>query len=253
MKIVIIGSGNVATVLGRKIKNAGHHVLQVYSRNLIHATQLASGLNCSPTDDWNTIDPEAEIYLIALQDGAIAEAAKMLVHKGLMLHTAGAVSKEILKTCSANYGVLYPLQSLRKEKKDYQNIPLLIDGNTVDNLTLIEEFAHSISASVQKANDEYRLKLHLGAVFVNNFTNHLYSLTATYCQKENISFKLLKPLIEETATRLQNYDPRLVQTGPAIRNDQETIEKHLQLLVDHPQLKYIYEIMTMSIQQKQSL
>lgn len=250
MKIVIIGSGNVATVLGRKIKTAGHRVLQVYSRNLVNAKQLADELDCTPVNEWQMIYPEAEVYLIALRDEAIFEASDMWIpQKGLVLHTAGAVSKDILKNCSGNYGVLYPLQSLRKEKKNYRHIPLLIDGNTADTLALIEDFAYTISSSVQKANDEYRLKLHLAAVCVSNFTNHLYALSATYCEKENISFNLLKPLIEETAMRLQDYDPRIVQTGPAIRNDQETIEKHLHLLQNYPQLQHIYKIITMSIQQ----
>jgi predicted short-subunit dehydrogenase-like oxidoreductase (DUF2520 family) len=248
MKVSIIGSGNVATVLGRKIKTAGHLLLQVYSRNLVHAKILADELQCDAVDDWQMITNTADIYLIALSDSAIGEATeKLAFKKGLVVHTAGSVSIEVLKNCSANYGVMYPLQSLRKEKSDYENIPLLVDGNTADDLCLIEDFAASITTQVQKANDEYRLKLHVAAVFVNNFTNHLYSLAANYCEQEQVAFSLLKPLIEETALRLKEHDPRNVQTGPAARNDEPTIEKHLQLLANYPQLQTIYEMMTKSI------
>ena len=248
MKVSIIGSGNAATVLGRQIKAAGHNVLQVYSRNIYHAKFLADELQCRATDDWESIVTDADIYLVALSDAAIPEAAIMLgLKKGLVLHTAGSVSIEALKNCSVNYGVLYPLQSLRKEKMDYENIPLLVDGNTADDLCLIEDFAGTISKQVQKADDAYRLKIHVAAVLVNNFTNHLYSLAAEYCEQEQVSFDLLKPLIEETTDRLKDHDPRLVQTGPAVRNDQPTIERHLQMLAAYPALKKVYELMTESI------
>ncbi|MES2773678.1 MAG: Rossmann-like and DUF2520 domain-containing protein [Bacteroidota bacterium] len=248
MKVSIIGSGNAATVLGRKIKAARHQVLQVYSRNMHHAEKLAEELQCSATDAWSAITLEADIYLVALSDAAIPEAAAMLrPKKGLVLHTAGSVSMEVLKGTSVNYGVLYPLQSLRKEKKEYENIPLLVDGNTADDLCLAEDFATTLSNQVQKADDAYRLKLHVAAVLVNNFTNHLYSLAATFCDQEQVRFGLLQPLIEETATRLKEYDPRAVQTGPAVRNDQPTIDRHLQLLAAYPDLQKVYEVITESI------
>ena len=248
MKVSIIGSGNAATVLGRQIKAAGHNVLQVYSRNIYHAKFLADELQSRATDDWESIVTDADIYLVALSDAAIPEAAIMLgLKKGLVLHTAGSVSIEALKNCSVNYGVLYPLQSLRKEKMDYENIPLLVDGNTADDLCLIEDFAGTISKQVQKADDAYRLKIHVAAVLVNNFTNHLYSLAAEYCEQEQVSFDLLKPLIDETTDRLKDHDPRLLQTGPAVRNDQPTIERHLQMLAAYPALKKVYEVMTESI------
>ncbi len=249
MKVSILGSGNVATILGRKIMAAGNTVLQVYSRSLHHAQILAEELHCYAVDDWNMITNDADVYLIALSDAAIGKAAeKIRYKKGLVLHTAGAISIKVLKNSSANYGVLYPLQSLAKDKADYETIPLLIDGNTAHALCLIEDFAASISKQVQKTNDDNRQKLHLAAVFVNNFTNHLYSLAAKYCEQEQVDFSLLQPIIKETALRLNDHDPRKVQTGPASRNDEKTIEKHLQLLASSPQLATIYKLMTRSIQ-----
>jgi len=248
MRIVIIGSGNVATVLGRLCKKNGHEIVQVISRHGQHAKILADELNCPYTDYSGTIDTNASVFLVAVVDAALYELNKTL-HLGnkLILHTAGSVTKEVLKDISVNYGVLYPLQSLRKEMHYDNDIPFLIDGNTEETVTLIEDLAETISSSVSKANDEERLKLHVAAVIVSNFTNHLYALAEDFCKKEHIDFKLLAPLIKETASRVDMISPATSQTGPAIRNDVFTLDKHLRLLSNHPRLKYIYLKLTDSI------
>ena len=248
MKVVIIGAGNVATVLGRRIFLTGHIITQVISRHSAHAALLAGKLNCGYTSAFGSINPHSDLYIIAISDSALLEIHKELsLDKKLVVHTAGSVSKEVLKNISNNYGVLYPLQSLRKEIDEIPEIPLLVDANTEDNLTLIYDFAKTISGEVKMADDRERLKLHIGAIMVNNFTNHLYAVTEDYCKRENISFQLLLPLINETASRLRFFSPDEMQTGPAVRNDNETIQKHLALLSNNPSLKKVYELMTESI------
>jgi predicted short-subunit dehydrogenase-like oxidoreductase (DUF2520 family) len=143
------------------------------------------------------------------------------------------------------------MQSLRREKQYADDIPFLIDANTDETLTLVEDFARTLSSIVNKANDEERLKLHIAAVIVSNFTNHLYALAEEFCQKENIDFSLLAPLIKETALRVETISPMNSQTGPAARNDIFTLDKHIRLLADHPRLKYIYLKMTDSIMKGQ--
>lgn len=248
MRVVIIGSGNVASVLGRLLKKTNHEIVQVFSRSVDHARLLANELRCPFTDNYMIIDKSADLYLVALNDTALYDLNTSF-HLGnkLILHTAGSVPKDILKDISINYGVLYPLQSLRKEMNYLHEIPFLIDGNTEENITLIEEFAKTISDTVTKSSDEERLKLHVAAVVVSNFTNHLYALAEEFCINENIDFKLLVPLIKETAARIENYSPEEVQTGPAMRNDIFTLDKHLRLLSNHPKLKYIYLKLTDSI------
>lgn len=249
MKVVIAGAGNVATVLGRLIKKAGHQILQVVSRDAANAEMLAAELNCAFTDNSGIIDKNADLYLIAVTDTAMSQLDEHY-HLGnkLVIHTAGAVSMEVLKNITYNYGVLYPLQSLRKQNMDLQqDIPLLIDANTPEALTLLEDFALTISGNVSKASDEQRLKLHLAAVLVSNFTNHLYALAADYCCKEGVDFKLLLPLIEETALRLRHHLPGEMQTGPAVRKDIATLQKHLELLAHYPAIHNIYLKMTDSI------
>lgn len=249
MRVVIVGAGNVATVLGRLIKKAGHEVLQVVSRHSNNARILATELNCAFADNSGVVDKTADLYLIAVTDSAMGQLDDTY-HLGnkLVVHTAGSVSKEVLKNVTHNYGVLYPLQSLRKQNMELQqDIPLLVDANTDEALTLLQDFARTLSGNVSKANDEQRLKLHVAAVLVSNFTNHLYTLAADYCSKEGADFKLLLPLIEETALRLRHHLPGEMRTGPAIRKDIKTLEKHLRLLAPYPSIHNIYLKITDSI------
>lgn len=251
MRIVIIGSGNVATVLGRLFVKNNHEVIQVVSRNAGHAKILATEFNCPFTDNTGIIDTSAELYIVAVSDNALYNLNSSIhLGKKLVLHTAGSVSKDVLKDISVNYGVLYPLQSLRKEMEYSGDIPLLIDGSTEETTTMIEDFAKSISANVAKVSDEKRLKLHVAAVVVSNFTNHLYALAEDFCKKEEVDFNLLVPLIKETAERTASQSPVAMQTGPAVRNDVFTLDKHLQMLAGYPKLKYIYLKLTDSIVNK---
>ena len=127
-------------------------------------------------------------------------------------------------------------------------IPFLVDANTADNITLLKDFAETLSSKVQVASDGQRKKIHLAAVLVNNFNNHLYALAEKFCADEKADFKLLYPLIRETVERMENFSPADLQTGPAVRGDEETIEMHLQLLKGYPQLMKLYEILTNSIE-----
>ncbi|MEI9934279.1 MAG: DUF2520 domain-containing protein [Ferruginibacter sp.] len=185
--------------------------------------------------------------MFAISDNALYELDEFNFGNKIALHTAGSVSIDVLKNISANYGVLYPLQSLRKERVTIPEIPLLINGNTEDTISEIENFAKTISPLVSITTDKQREKLHLAAVIVNNFANHLFTMTEDYCIKEKLDFNMLFPLINETAQRLHYYSPAEMQTGPAIRKDTITIDKHLKLLSDFPELKYIYTKLSESI------
>ncbi len=252
MNIILIGSGNVAAVLGRKFKAAGHIISQIYSRNAAAATELAYEWDSESTNYKSTIQKNADVYIIAVNDNAIAEVIEDLALAGkIVAHTAASVSKEVLKNVSQHYGVFYPLQSLRKEMMVTPEVPIFIDASDDITHTVLSMLAASISPNhVADATGDVRMKLHVAAVIVNNFTNHLYLLAADYCRKEGLDFKQLLPLIEETALRLKTTAPQDAQTGPAIRHDGETIQKHLTVLESHPALKNIYVLLTESIQQQ---
>jgi predicted short-subunit dehydrogenase-like oxidoreductase (DUF2520 family) len=248
-KIVIIGAGNVATVLGRKISAVGHEIVQVISRNEENTALLAAELHCPWSTDLRAICREADLYLVAIADSNLPSLGKDLSLPGkLVVHTAGAVSKDVLQSVSEYFGVLYPLQSLRKEILGSPVIPFLVDANNPGSQTWLYDFAATLSGRVQVAGDSTRLRVHLGAVLVNNFSNHLYKLAENFCKSEKIDFSLLLPLIKEGAERLSYFSPSETQTGPAIRGDSATIETHRKLLDDYPDIRQLYDLFTDQLQ-----
>ena len=250
MDIVIIGTGNTATVLGKKLKKAGHRIVQVYGRDNKEASHLAYELDTESTNYWNVVNRNADLYILAVSDIAVEEVFRELhLPDKTIVHTAASVSMNILKEGAEHFGVFYPLQSLKKEIGHLPEIPIIIDASDKTTLNMLDVLAHTISDRVVEAGDETRVKLHLAAVVVNNFTNHLFALVEDYCKKEGIDFYLLLPLIKETAARLDDVSPSGSQTGPAIRADKATIEKHLDLLQKYPQLRKVYELFTESIVQ----
>ena len=251
MEIVIIGTGNTATILGRMLKEAGHHIVQVYGRHAKAASELAYKLATESTNYWSVVSKTADLYIVAVSDIAIEEVIKEVhLPKSTIVHTAASISKMVLKDSAAHYGVFYPFQSLRKETPYLPDVPIIIDASDEETLRSLETLAFSLTDTVVAADDATRIKLHLAAVFCNNFVNHLYTIAEKYCIEEGLEFKLLVPLIKETAMRLDTLSPDQAQTGPAIRMDESTIEKHLELLEKHPSLQKVYKLFTESIQQK---
>lgn len=249
MKVVIIGSGNVATALGRNIVAAGHELVQVAGRNRDAVGRLAAEWKAGVAMDWAGVDKRADIYLVALSDGAIPALGESLALPGkLVLHTSGALPATALREVTDRAGVLYPLQSFKSGTAPPEEFPLLIDAVRAEDLPLIRTFAETLTRQVVPADDAVRLKLHVAAVLVNNFTNHLYTLAADFCRQENIDFGLLLPLIRETAGRIGSSDPREVQTGPALRGDAITLEKHREVLSNYQSINRLYELFTILIQ-----
>jgi len=242
MRVTLIGSGNLATVLGKKILHSGHIIHQVYNRNISHASSLATELSAEAVDQ---IEDSADMYIVAVPDDALQQVGSwMKPLKGFVVHTAGSVAMEVLSDISPNYGVLWPLQSIRKETPDVTLLPVLIDANNQWNKMKLKGFAQSFADSVTEANDEQRRKLHLAAVVTNNFSNYIFALTEKYCEREEVDFKLMLPLLSETVLRMRDNSPSVLQTGPAIRNDVSTIEKHKELLKNDKALLAVYEFFT---------
>ncbi len=135
MTIVIIGSGNVATHLASALSRAGINIPQLFSRNLLHAKQLASRVGAEPIDNLNDLTLDADLYLISVADASIEEVVnKMPLVKGVVAHTAASVEMSVLSRFS-HFGVFYPFQTFTKEKSlDFKEIPLLLEAN--DEVTL---------------------------------------------------------------------------------------------------------------------
>lgn len=249
MKIVFLGSGNVATNMAVAMQKAGHTLVQVYNHRLEGAKSLAEKLQCSYTDQLKDLSKEADIYIISIKDDAIEGLAKQLAVPGkVVVHTAGSIPMEVLAVASPEFGSLYPLQTFTKGRSlDFKTIPLFVEAANADTLKLINDLALSISDSVKVADFEQRKILHLSAVFACNFVNHLYDLSQDLLREHNLDFDALRPLVLETALKAQEMNPHDGQTGPAKRNDRQVITKHLQLLSNNQPLKNIYTVLTESI------
>lgn len=249
MKIVCIGSGNVATHMAIAFKEVGAEIIQVWSQRAQHAEILAALTKAEAISQWSDLDRTADCYLIAVRDDAIADVAQQLADvRGIVVHTSGATAMEVLSAARKGYGVLYPLQTFSRTKAiDLRKVPLCIEADTAQTLDKLSAIAHLISPLVSVVSTEQRTVLHLAAVFACNFSNHLYHLSQTILTQHQLDFNLLKPLILETALKIQHSAPQDVQTGPAVRGDEETMAKHLSLLEGSPELKSIYEFLSKSI------
>jgi predicted short-subunit dehydrogenase-like oxidoreductase (DUF2520 family) len=249
MHVTLIGSGNVATHLGAALKNEGHHIVQVYSPDLQHAALLAYHIKAEAIDDLQQINPATNAFIIAVKDDAIEGIAEKLAPYGkLMLHTSGSTALQKLQKFTEQCGVLYPLQTFSKTKElNFRTVPLCIEGANADITRQVKELAQSISNNVYEVNSEQRRVLHLAAVFACNFPNYLYGIAQSLLADNQLDFNLLRPLIAETAEKVQQQLPANVQTGPAVRNDVSTMTKHLEMLDNNPMMHQIYELLSQGI------
>jgi predicted short-subunit dehydrogenase-like oxidoreductase (DUF2520 family) len=259
MKVTLIGAGNVAWHLGSKLFESGCEIVQVFSRNLSKARELAELLNANFTDNLDEITTEAALYLLAIHDDAIGSVARQLLTRGfsdkLFAHTSGATPMNVFSDDEKNrwtalrFGVLYPLQTFsRKRAADFSQIPFCIDANNKEDRERLTVLARQLSPHVYLVNDEQRAVLHVAAVFVNNFSNHLFHVGHEILAKHDLPFALLLPLIWETVAKLDDGTPFDMQTGPARRNDFSTIQRHLAMLKSEPHYQELYQLITQSIQ-----
>lgn len=249
MKIVILGSGNVATHLAKALKAIGEELLQVYSPNLIHAKLLADAVNAQAIDALDKITIQADLYIISVKDDAIEDVASALSKvDGLVVHTSGTTSIDSLSMHVKNSGVFYPLQTFSRDKSvSFSTIPLCVEAKGENDLQLLRTLGSKLSTKVYELDGEKRKILHLAAVFACNFPNHLYNLASQILSKNNLDFDLIRPLIAETADKVMNDLPANVQTGPAVRQDKNTMNKHVIMLADLPELQEIYQTLSNSI------
>lgn len=245
IKVVILGSGNVAQHLIKAFaKSDAVTVIQAYARNKNNLNHLLDSQQI--TDNFSSLK-EADLYIIAVADEAINSVSKQIPFSNkLVAHTSGSVAINELSN-SNRKGVFYPLQTLSKKKEvDFKQVPLCLEAENESDLKLLKKVASSISDKLFEIDSNQRKSLHLSAVFVSNFVNHLYEIGNQICAEHNVPFDILKPLIQETAQKVQTLLPKEAQTGPAKRNDTVTLNKHLQMLsnLNH---KEIYKLLTKSI------
>jgi len=252
MQISLIGAGNLATQLAPALAAKGHRFLQVYSRTEESAGLLAGILGCEAVTRPELIRPGADLYICALKDDALSMILPRLdIGNGLLVHTAGTISMDVLSAYTTDYGVFYPLQTFSKLRRvDFSIVPFFIETARPESLDLLRELAQCLSEKVIPADSDQRRQLHLAAVFANNFVNYLYGIAEELVQEKGLDFKYLLPLIEETANKVQTLSPVLAQTGPAVRFDHAVMDHQLESLKNHPDLQKLYEYLSQGIHER---
>ncbi len=247
--ITIIGSGNVATHLATAFYRSGINIEGIYSRNAQNANALASKIEARVLSDVSEINDNSDIILLAVPDIAISDVARRVKDKdSLVAHVSGSTSMEVLQPFFSNFGVFYPLQTFTKSRViDYAEIPVCIEASNKSNTEKLMRLARSFSHDVRVTNSHERLVIHLSAVYASNYVNFMNVIAADILQRENISRDILFPLIRETMEKLIEDDPKHVQTGPAVRGDHGTLQKHVEVLSTDPEIQKIYRILSEEI------
>lgn len=249
-KTVFIGSGNVATTLSIALKGK-YEPIQVYSKTLANARKLGTKLGCSFTNDLKKISQEADLYIIVVKDEALEGACKKLRLKGkIVVHTSGSTEMNILKKVSDSYGVIWPMYSFTKvnSKQPFPaGISFFIETSDKKTKECLTQIVKELKGNPFYVNYEQRAKIHMTAVFVNNFPNHLFTIAERICKEAGIPFNIFSPLAKETFENITKQSPSLSQTGPASRNEKRILDKHLALLKSHPMYKEVYKVLTKSI------
>jgi predicted short-subunit dehydrogenase-like oxidoreductase (DUF2520 family) len=249
MEIVLIGSGSVATHLGLAFKAKGVKISQVFSRSSVNAESLAKKLDSTFITDISELYMFADFYIYALKDSALKYLLKkMNMPDGIQIHTAGSIPMSDFEGYTTQYGVFYPLQTFSIQKSiNFSQVPVCIEACNVEVLEKIHNLAKLLTDKIQIIDSEQRKKLHLAAVFACNFTNYMYDISSQILEDAGIEFELIKPLINETANKIKTLNPYNAQTGPAVRFDEKTIDRHLSMLKKYPDIKQIYKLLSKDI------
>ncbi len=256
-RIVMIGAGNVGSHLSKRFFEMGNPPVQVFSRKISKAKQLAKVVGAAPCNQLSDLFKDATIYILAIHDGAIGAVAEQLaIHlpeDALVVHTSGATPITVIKKHFKNYGSFYPLQTFSLQRAaDFSTIPLLYDAPRKALRNRLQTLAKLICPNTYYITDKERATLHVAAVFVNNFTNQLFHIGDTILEDHHLSLDILRPLIKETIAKVANNRPYDMQTGPAKRGDEKTIQQHMDFLKKYPEYASIYALLSKDIRKTHS-
>jgi predicted short-subunit dehydrogenase-like oxidoreductase (DUF2520 family) len=243
-KIILIGAGNVATNVGLGLKQAGYEITGCYSRSIESTHLLAKTLDCLLLNDLQHL-PAHDLLLVCVPDAAIAGVIAQLPITSNIAYTSGTVSLDELPN-THKIGVFYTLQTFTKNKQiELKTVPFFVESKDKNLQKELLKLAKHIGLRAEITSSEQRKQLHIAAVFVNNFTNHLAYLAKQHVEKHELSWENLLPLLGETFSKINTENPKEIQTGPARRKDLNVLEKHLNELSGNE--KEIYKAITNSI------
>jgi predicted short-subunit dehydrogenase-like oxidoreductase (DUF2520 family) len=250
MTFDIIGTGNTAWFMGTRLVAAGHTCMGVYGRNVERAAQLADALTTKVYPELTSIPDTSDCCIIAISDYAINEVvAQLYFNRTTLIHTAGAVGIDVLSRSANQTGVIWPVYSILKtDLPQHRSIPLVWESNNDAAQKTLLQLVNSISDITHETDSEKRKWLHLTAVLGNNFTNHLFSICEQLCSQQQVPFELLYPIIAQMAERIHTQSPAMLQTGPARRNDVNTMQKQMDMLAANPLWQQVYKVLSASIE-----
>ncbi|MGK8820574.1 Rossmann-like and DUF2520 domain-containing protein [Acinetobacter baumannii] len=258
MKISLLGSGRVAFHLAKALLAQGHHIAQVYARDFEKTQKFSKQIKSKACRSLHEFQP-SDLIILAVSDSAIAELAKQ-VHEifpeTLMVHTSGSTDIQVISNIHEKAGVFYPLQTFSLERDvDWQATPLFVEATNKDDSVILSDLANSLSKRVYQYTSKQRLTLHLAAVFACNFSNYCFDMAKQVVDAEQVNFSLLYPLILETAKKATENDPKQMQTGPAMRGDQNILAMHQSLLAqaNRDDLKKVYQLLSDGIVKRHHL
>ncbi|HRZ76263.1 MAG TPA: DUF2520 domain-containing protein [Bacteroidales bacterium] len=247
---IVLGTGRMAAFLIPWLRMKGIEVMQVYGRNTDKARGLGKYQEIPWTDKLEDLMQDADLYILAVADEAIPGLGSRLHDcRGIVAHTSGAVPLDALSSCP-HHGVFYPVQTVgRYPLPRVEDIPVCVEGADEKDTLALKGLAERMSERALILDSKQRLHLHLAAVLVNNFTNHLYARAGALLKREGLPFDLLHPLLLRTAELACRSEAATLQTGPALRGDEATIRRHLTVLRDDPTLEGLYVILTQAIRE----
>ncbi len=247
--VSIIGAGNVGWHMALAMHQHGITVINIVSRNQTNAKELASLVSAKAASGPEQLVRVPDLCMLCVTDDALEDVVKTYTNAGtVVVHTSGSTGMEIFDSESSNTGVFYPLQTFtRGREMTYDRIPFLVEGATHTVTVRLMQLARKISGTAIETNAELRRKVHIAAVFACNFSNHMAAVANNMLKESGLDFSLLRPLLEETADKLQSMDPQDAQTGPAVRSDMKIVQSHITALKDRPDEAMLYKLLTNNI------
>jgi len=252
-KISMLGAGRVAWHLAKILYQKGFQIEEIYSRNTENAQLLAKNVEAKVKENLDFTAHPPDLLIVSVSDDALAEVIRNLQVRPqtLVVHTSGSIGLEVFEKANYPFAVFYPLQTFSKSREiDFSKIPICLEANSEEIYVFLEKIAHQLSDNVSRISSAQRKILHIAAVFACNFVNHLLAISKNILDKEQLSFDLLKPLVQETISKaLTAKHPKEVQTGPAVRGDSLVLQKHIEYLAQSPNEQAIYQLLTENIRQ----
>ncbi len=246
--ISIIGSGNVATQFAKALHTKEVSIVQILSKTIDLANELAIQVSAKAIAAIDNLDLSVDLIIIAVNDDFTEEIANSLHSKGIVIHTSGTTDIDVLKRCSNNIGVVWPIKSIKKEHSiNFFNVTFCIESSNSETKKDLIDLFSKLSNKIVHLSGKQRQHLHMAAVITNNFSNYLYGIAEEITSENDIDFSILKGLIIESTQQLDSFSPKEMQTGPAIRNDKKVIKKHLKLLENNPEYYNLYKFVSESI------